>query len=92
MLTESELKDQLIADIRSDMDSDEELALEFAYEIGVAPWVMVGTTDNEETEDWEDYNHEGIDSIKDSVIEWIEDSSIDDIQEIECFKNILDEM
>jgi hypothetical protein len=92
MVSDNELKEQLIVEIRSEMDSDDEVALEFAYDIGVTPWVVIGTTDNEETEDWEDCDNEGINSTKEAVLEWIEDSSIDDICEIESFKNLLDEM
>ena len=87
-----ELRARLVEDIRSDMSSDEELALELAYEIGCAPWMVLPTTDNEETADWVDPGHEGIDSIMKSVTEWLETADIDEIMEIEYFRNILDEL
>jgi hypothetical protein len=87
-----ELRERLVEDIRADMSSDEELALELAYEIGTSPWMVLPTTDNEETEEWTDPGHEGIDSIMNSVIEWLETADYDEILEVEYFRNILDEL
>ncbi len=87
-----EMRARLVEDIRADMCSDEELALELAYEIGSAPWMVMPTTDNEETVDWIDPGHEGINSIMESVIEWLETADLVEIQEVDFFRNILDEL